>query len=169
MSNPNGRITHGFSKTRLYKIYAGIKTRCYNPAATGYSRYGGRGILMEEDWYASFGEFKRWAESQGYRDDLTIDRIDNDGPYSPDNCRWVTNKANCRNSSVVVKLTAFGETKSMSDWAEDSRCQCSYYNLRGRIAAGWDAQLAISTPTFKPGLKRRDKAALALLAALERE
>lgn len=74
---------------RLYVTWKDMKTRCYNPNASNYERYGGRGITVCPDWH-SFIPFCEWALDNGYRDDLTIDRKNNDKGYSPDNCRWVT-------------------------------------------------------------------------------
>lgn len=86
--------THGFSKERLYKVWDGIKQRCYNPKNSRYEIYGGRGIHMCKEWYESYLSFRSWALSAGYdpnapRGKCTIDRINSDGIYEPDNCRWV--------------------------------------------------------------------------------
>lgn len=90
--------THGQSKTRLYHIWKGMRQRCTNPNDKFYPHYGGRGIAIEEEW-GKFLAFKNWADSNGYDDTLTIDRIDIDGDYGPNNCEWVTRSENTRRAN----------------------------------------------------------------------
>lgn len=82
--------THGESKTRLHRIWAGMKERCYNTRASNYHNYGGRGISVCDEWRNSFSAFRDWAVLNGYKDHLSIDRINVDGNYEPQNCRWAT-------------------------------------------------------------------------------
>ena len=114
------KIKHGMSVRypRLYKVWASMKTRCNNPNRDNYSRYGGRGIYVCEEWNNSVEPFVGWSLENGYEEGLQLDRIDNDGPYSPNNCRWVTASENCRNKRNTKYLTLCGVTKPVIEWSE---------------------------------------------------
>lgn len=97
--------THGKSNTRLFRTWMNIRNRCGRSTASDYKYYGGRGITICDEWMRSFEAFYNWAMSNGYHEDLTIDRIDVNGNYEPSNCRWVTMKEqahNKRNSTPAV-------------------------------------------------------------------
>lgn len=134
---------------RLLQIYKGIIHRCYNKKRKAYKDYGGRGILMCDEWRNDFWAFVRWARANGYSDDLEIDRRDNNQWYSPSNCRWVTTKVNARNTRSNRIVTAFGEDKCVAEWAEDSRCVVKYGTLLNRIDKGWNPEAAITHPVHK--------------------
>lgn len=109
--------THGDSKSRLYKIWSGMLKRCENHNASNYQYYGGRDISVCDSWH-SFINFKSWAIKNGYSDSLSIDRIDVNDGYNPDNCRWVTAETQANNRRSTVNITYMNETHSLADWAK---------------------------------------------------
>lgn len=137
-------------KDPLYKTWVNAKTRCYNPKSVKYARYGGRGISMCDEWKHNFPAFYQWANTHGYKPGLQIDRIDNDGNYSPDNCRFVTNKENTLNKSVNVRLTFRGVTKTQSEWGRElsKSIGVNAATICKRLTVlGWDVDRALSEPT----------------------
>lgn len=92
---------HGLYGNRLYTIHHNMKQRCYDKNNKDYHRYGGRGVVMCDEWKNDFMSFYKWAIENGYRDDLTIDRVNNDGIYEPSNCKWVTMKEQAQNRSTT--------------------------------------------------------------------
>ena len=99
--------SHLGSRTRLYRIWNAMKNRCNNPKSTNYKNYGMRGITVCQEWASSFEKFRDWAVSNGYADDLSIDRLDVNGSYEPSNCRWATilqqanNRRNTRGGGIT--------------------------------------------------------------------
>lgn len=132
---------HGLEGTRLYHIWCSMKGRCYRPSALEYDNYGGRDIKVCEEWQ-TFEPFMKWALSNGYSDNLTIDRIKNDEGYCPKNCRWVGYKEQANNRRNNRMITAFGETLTLSQWSEKLSINSS--TIRGRLARGWDAEKALT-------------------------
>lgn len=133
--------THGRSKTRLYSIWCGMKNRCKNTTHQAYSNYGGRGITVCEDWLNDFNAFYDWAMENGYQDDLSIDRTDNDKGYSPENCRWRTAKEQNQNKSTNMVLEIDGVSKPLPTW-------CDEYNIKrrtvqDRLDRGWTPEEAL--------------------------
>ena len=95
---------HGKADSRIYNIWCGMKRRCYHTNCNTYSNYGARGITVCDEWKNDFKSFYDWSMENGYSDDLTIDRIDNDGNYEPSNCRWITRKEQTRNRSITKTI-----------------------------------------------------------------
>lgn len=124
--------THGECGTRLYRIWHDIKQRCQNENYKQYSDYGGRGIRVCDEWQDSFEVFRDWALANGYEESLTIDRIDNDGNYEPENCRWATTKEQARNRRNSVLLEIGGVTKTLAEWAEVFHISYSTFTARYR-------------------------------------
>ncbi len=140
ISRANAKRTHGGRNTRLYSIWGGMRARCNNKNMT---YYGARGITVCPEW-DDFAAFRDWALSHGYTDSLTIDRIDFDGPYSPENCRWVTIKDQERNKRTNARLTFNGETHVASEWAEITGIPEK--TILSRVKRGWAVGDALTTP-----------------------
>lgn len=130
------------SHSRLYKIWVGIRSRCNNPNKREYPDYGGRGIKICAEWDGSFPAFRIWAEASGYNDDLTIDRIDNNGNYEPSNCRWVTIMTQANNKRGNHFLTFRGETKTISEFAR--QVGLKRVTVDGRLKANWTVERALT-------------------------
>lgn len=121
---------HGKKASRLYTIWANMRSRCNNPNAQSYAYYGARGIKVCPKW-DEYSEFKKWAHATGYSDDLSIDRIDTDGDYTPENCRWATHKEQMNNTRRNHLLEYGGESMTMKAWSE--RTGIPYHTLKHRI------------------------------------
>lgn len=115
LSSKNKKV-HGMSNTRVYRIWENMKQRCLNKNFKKYRDYGGRGISICDEWL-TFINFNNWAINNGYEDGLTIDRKENLGNYTPENCRWITNLEQQSNTRKTVRLTYNGETHHVSEWA----------------------------------------------------
>jgi len=139
--------THNQTKTRLYKIWQKMKERCYNKNNNRYYCYGQRGIKVCNEWLNDFVLFYNWAINNGYKDNLTIDRIDVNGNYEPDNCRWLTNKEQSQNRRSNFNITLGNKTQCLTKWAEDYNI--SEGTVRDRIKRGWDIEKAIKTKVRK--------------------
>ena len=128
-------VTHGMTRTRLYTIWRAMKARCERSTNVGFSAYGGRGISVCAEWSSSFEAFKAWAESNGYYDDLSIDRVDVNGNYEPANCRWATPKQQSNNRRSSKLLTIAGETRTLQQWSDASGLKAG--TILYRIGAAW--------------------------------
>ena len=139
----NKSYKHGDTGTRLFRIWVHMRGRCNNPTDKRYADYGGRGISITKEW-DEYIAFKKWALQNGYSNNLTIDRIDNNGNYCPDNCRWVTNKVQCNNRRSNRIITIDGITMNEREWAE--YLQIPRYILSTRLHRGMSEEEAIKTP-----------------------
>lgn len=141
-NNPNYK--DGRKNTRLYRIWKNIKTRCCNNHSPQYINYGGRGITMCEDWKNNFKAFYDWSISNGYTDELTIDRIDNNAEYSPSNCRWVTMAEQCSNRRNNHIVTIGGQKKTLVQWSK--QFNINYHTVQDRLKRGWNEIDALTIP-----------------------
>ena len=117
----NRSTKHNQRHTKLYEVWKTIKQRCLNPKNVSYHNYGGRGITICEEWKNDFMSFYNWSMKNGYKEGLTIDRINNDGNYEPSNCRWTTRLVQNNNTRVNNYITINNETKTLTEW-------CRFYN-----------------------------------------
>ena len=133
---------HGQRNARIYNIWSAIKDRCYNENNKEYHLYGGRGITVCAEWLHDFQAFYDWAMSNGYADDLTIDRIDNDKGYSPFNCKWATRKEQNNNKRSNNLITFNGKTQTIAQWADEKKMK--YSTLNSRINRGWSIERTLN-------------------------
>lgn len=136
---PNG-YKHGMSYEKHFLKWSVIKSRCYNKKDKGYNNYGGRGITMCDEWLNNYYSFHEWVEDN-YVKGMTIDRIDNQGPYAPWNCRYASHKTQANNRRSNKYYTYNGLSKTLSEWAMDFNIK--EITLRNRIKAGWTLENAL--------------------------
>ncbi|WP_136685660.1 hypothetical protein [Falsirhodobacter xinxiangensis] len=138
---------HGFKTSKNtaseYIIWNGMRARCLNKQNPNYHRYGGRGISICDRWAVDFVAF---VDDMGMRPSRkhTLDRIDNDGDYTPENCRWATIKEQCRNRRSSKFLTISGQTKTAAEWSDETGISQSL--IHARMKMGWTAEAAVTRP-----------------------
>lgn len=140
---PYERMGHapGGKRTPTLNLWTNMVARCHNPKRPDYRYYGGRGIAVCDRWRGSFAAFVR---DMGTRPDgMSLERIDNDGPYSPDNCRWATRDEQMQNTRHTRRLTLNGRTQGLNAWAKE--IGINKESLRGRLARGWSLEQALTT------------------------
>lgn len=152
----NASSQNGLSNSRLYNIYHNMKDRCYNLKNKRYYKYGGRGIIICDEWLNKengFMNFYKWSMTNGYKDNLSIDRINNDGNYCPENCRWTNNKIQQNNSTLAHYIHLDRWVFSITIWAEIVGLE--FITLSTRIRRGWSIEDAILTPAnYKRGERK---------------
>ena len=144
-----GNTKHGGSASRLYAVWSGMKSRCYKTDNKRYASYGGRGIKVCEEWKDSFDTFQKWAYENGYDKDAdvgecTLDRIDVNGNYAPDNCRWVNMKVQNNNRRDNHLITHEGTTHTLSEWGDITGIDNAV--LQNRLKSGWTIERALTEP-----------------------
>lgn len=146
-----GLKTHGMSKTKLYKVWNTMKSRCFRKKDKRYSNYGGRGISVCKEW-EKFEPFYQWAISNGYKEGLTIERINVNGNYEPKNCKWITLKEQALNTTQNHVITYKGETHCLIEWVKILGF-ISYPTLSSRLRNGWNVEDAFTTPLMNRGVR----------------
>ena len=141
-------------KVRLYNIWSHMCERCNNPNFVYFENYGGRGISVCAEWSGNYEAFKKWAIENGYKDNLTLDRIDNNGNYTPENCRWVTHKEQANNRRSNRLLYFNGEMHNIETWSKITGLP--RHVIDGRLARGWNSIKTLSTPLLTKGGKIRE-------------
>lgn len=136
------RTIHGEHGTHLHNVWCAMRRRCRNENSKDYIHYGGRGIKVCSEWDKDFTCFKNWALSNGYSEELTIDRINVDGNYEPNNCRWTSMKAQSNNRSNSRFVTYNGETHTIQEWSEI--LNIPYNTLYMRLKNGWSVDRALN-------------------------
>ena len=134
--------THGLSKTRIYRIWKQMRHRCYKTYDSGYAKYGSRGITVCDEWKNDFLAFYEWAMANGYSENLSIDRIDNNGNYCSENCRWVDLDIQANNKRNNHFLTYKGKTQTIAEWSRE--IGLDYGTLWKRVKDGWSAERALT-------------------------
>ena len=138
---------HGLSKSKIYKVWCSMKARCNNPHGESYKNYGSRGITICDRWNGPDGFKNFYADMGEAPRGMSLDRIDNDKGYSPENCRWATRKQQQNNTRSNRYITMNGQTKTIHEWCDEYGID--YETVRRRIDTyHWTEQEAITTPVY---------------------
>lgn len=133
--------THGKTNSRLYTIWKNIKGRCFYEGHDDYAYYGGRGITICSEWKDNFECFYKWAMTHGYTDDLTIERVDVNLGYNPNNCKWIPRSEQSNNTRRNIIVTMNGETHTLKQWS--SILGLKYGTIASRVKRGWTPEDAL--------------------------
>lgn len=147
MNKPSNHYIHGYAHTRIDNIYKNMISRCYYPKNNRYKNYGARGIKVCEEWRKDRRLFYKWAYDNGYSDDLSIDRIDVNGNYSPENCRWSTVAEQNNNRTSNHYLVIGNERRSIAEWSRISKVKSA--TISARLRYGWSAERAVFEKTSR--------------------
>lgn len=139
-------------KKRLHQIWTNMKMRCFDSNQSVYSYYGGRGITVCEDWKNSFKQFYDWALNNGYQSHLTLDRIDVNGNYEPNNCRWTTYEVQSNNKTCNRFITYNNQTKTIGQWAKITGL--TWDIIDWRLKKGWPIEQVLNFPRCKNQMDR---------------
>lgn len=132
---------HPYAKDPIKVVFMGMKQRCYNKNHVAYDRYGGRGIKVCEEWLEDPVKFYGWAYANGYGDGMSIERVDYDGDYCPENCKFIPLSDQSKNRSGNHMVTIHGETLCLTEWCE--LLHIPYESVKGRVLKGWDEKDAM--------------------------
>lgn len=135
---------HGMCNTKLYYVYRAMKSRCNNPKVKEFHYYGGRGIKLCKEWEENFVSFYNWAIQNGYKEGLSIDRIDTNGDYEPTNCRWVSKYVQSNNTRQNRRIEFEGEIHTLAEWARIF--DKPYKTIHKRLKDGWNIEKAFKMP-----------------------
>lgn len=137
---------HGMRHTRIYNIWKSMRQRCSNPKCINYHNYGGKGVIVCDEWNNSFATFYTWATSNGYEDGLTIDRKDVKGNYEPSNCRWISYKEQANNKSNNTHIEFQGETHTLGEWASITGIKLA--TIWARLNSGWSVERTLTEKAY---------------------
>lgn len=144
------KTKHGLSSHKLYSIRKEMISRTTNPKNKRYEKYGGRGIKVCDEWLdkeSGLINFYNWSMKNGYKEGLSIDRINNDGDYKPSNCRWTTNDTQANNKTTSKYVTYNGKTQTIKEWSDELGYSRSL--IADRLRLGWDVEKTLTTPPRK--------------------
>lgn len=146
---------HGGTKTKLYRIWAEMNGRCFCKTNKAYKNYGARGIRVCDEWRKNFSLFRSWAMSNGYQEGLTIERIDNNGNYCPDNCKWIPKSEQPKNRRNCHLITFNGKTQTLSEWSRELHVDRECVRNKEKILGDWTLALeaVLNSPKHKERVK----------------
>jgi len=154
-------ITHGLSSTPIYRMWRDMLNRCHHPSRQSWKYYGGRGIKVCNEWKDA-GEFFNWAFKNEYYSGASIERIDVDGDYEPNNCKFITKSEQGVNKRKTLWIEAFGERKHFSSWYRDARCKVNRGTFWVRIKRGMSPEVAMTNKLYNAGINRHARSLMSV-------